>query len=203
MKISRSFLREFVNQYISLKGEEFQQFADIFTEINCKKGSILTESIEIDDKIILITKGIVREYSIINNEDHTIWINGVGEIVMDLSTLAVDSPNNIMAEALTNVHLLVAEKSAFEELMISMPKICVLMNMVYQHTLSSFQKHMLLLKISPTIKREEMLFKLKPFLFRKEVKVKHLASLLNVHPNSLSRIHNQKVVPSLEENATF
>jgi hypothetical protein len=76
--------------------------------------------------------------------------------------------------------------------MIEMPKMSLLMNYMYQLAFSNNIQHMLLLKVIPTQKREEMLFQQKPFLFRKEVKIRHLASLLNVHPNSLSRIHNQK-----------
>ena len=63
---------------------------------------------------------------------------------------------------------------------------------MYQKKLQDFREHMMILKIWPTQKREELLYEKKPHLFGKGIKLKHIASLLNVHPNSLSRIRNQK-----------
>jgi hypothetical protein len=134
----------------------------------------------------------VREFAFINNEDHTYWISGNGELVAAPGDFVSDQPSIISAETLIETHTLVANKADFVSLMIEMPKMSLLMNYMYQLAFSNNIQHMLLLKVIPTQKREEMLFQQKPFLFRKEVKIRHLASLLNVHPNSLSRIHNQK-----------
>jgi CRP-like cAMP-binding protein len=193
MTVAQTFLKDFVNGIIPFKPNEFKQLYSIFEEKVYAKGSFPIEIGTVSDQIILITKGILREFTIIDNEEHTYWISTIGETVAAPESFLNQSPSTVSVEAITITHALVTKKADFDQLLLKLPKLSLLMNVVFQKTISEFQQHLLLLKVVPTLKREELLYNLKPYLFRKEIKVKHLASLLNVHPNSLSRIHKNRL----------
>jgi CRP-like cAMP-binding protein len=143
--------------------------------------------------VLFVTKGLLREYTIKDNEDHTLWISGVGEAILDPGSFMVGEPSKIEVEALVNSHILYTTREQLVAVLFEIPSINAVAHVLYQKNLQEFREHMLLLKIWPTQKRQEILFEKKPHLLRKEVKLKHIASLLNVHPNSLSRIRNQRV----------
>ncbi|MCP9766588.1 Crp/Fnr family transcriptional regulator [Lacihabitans sp. LS3-19] len=192
MTFSQTILKELINSIVPLNNVELKKITSIFKEKPIKKGSIAINMGESSDLILLVTKGLLREFTIINNEEHTLWISGVGEAILDPGSFMINEPSKISVEALVNSHYMFTTKQEFEELLMEIPKLNAITHVMYQKNLQDFREHMMILKIWPTQKREELLYEKKPYLFGKEIKLKHIASLLNVHPNSLSRIRNQK-----------
>ncbi|MCA0364652.1 MAG: Crp/Fnr family transcriptional regulator [Spirosomataceae bacterium] len=192
MTHSQKLFKDFLKSLIPLTAPEFKKIISIFEEISFKKGEMPIEMGKSSDSVLFITKGVFREFTLINDEEHTLWISVEGEAVLDVSNFMSGEPSRISVEALTNAQVLKTNKEKFEQMLLENPKMSIVMNKVYFQNLHEIREHQILLKIWPTQKREELLFQTKPYLFRKEIKIKHLASLLNVHPNSLSRIHNQK-----------
>ena len=194
MTFSQNLIKDLITSIVPLSKNELKQFMSIFRETSVKKGSKPIVLGDTSNLVLFVTKGLLREYTINNNEDHTLWITGVGEAILDPSSLFEDQPSNIEVEALVNSHIMFTTRKQLEGILCNIPKINTLAHILYQKNLQELREHMLLLKVWPTQKREEILFETKPHLLRKEVKLKHIASLLNVHPNSLSRIRNQRML---------
>jgi CRP-like cAMP-binding protein len=192
MTFSQSFLKELISNITPITNQEFKKIKSIFSERLLKKGAKAIDLGESSDLVLIVTKGLLREFTVINQEEHTLWITGVGEVILDPGSFMLGEPSKIAVEALVNSHIIFTKRQQVEDLLKEMPHLNEFTHVVYQKNLQDFREHMLLLKIWPTQKREEILFEKKPHLLRKEVKLKHIASLLNVHPNSLSRIRNQK-----------
>ena len=192
MTFSRTLFKEFLSGIAPINTKEFQRVMSIFREMPLKKGATPIEMGKSSDLLLFVTKGILREYTILNNEDHTLWISSVGEAILDPGSFLKGSSSNISVEALVNSHALVTTKTEFVNLLMEIPIMSIITNVVYQQNLQEIREHMLLLREWPAQRREQLLFERKPHLFRKEIKRKHLASLLNVHYNSLSRISTQK-----------
>ncbi len=192
MTHSQKLFKDFLKSLIPFTAPEFKKIISIFEEVSLKKGDMPIEMGKASNTILFITKGVFREFTLINEEEHTLWISVEGEAVLDVSNFMSGGPSRISVEALTNSQVLRTDKERFEKMLLETPKMSLVMNKVYFQNLHEIREHQILLKVWPTQKREELLFENKPYLFRKEIKIKHLASLLNVHPNSLSRIHNQK-----------
>lgn len=192
MTFSQNFLKELISNITPITNQEFKKIKAIFSERLLKKGAKAIDLGESSDLVLIVTKGLLREFTVINDEEHTLWITGIGEVILDPGSFMVGEPSKIAVEALVNSHIIFTKRQQVEELLKEMPHLNEFTHIVYQKNLQDFREHMLLLKIWPTQKREEILFEKKPHLLRKEVKLKHIASLLNVHPNSLSRIRNQK-----------
>jgi CRP-like cAMP-binding protein len=201
MTVSQTYLKDLLNSIVPFTNEEFKTIASVGKEKVFKKGSLLQTLDDDSDHAFFITKGIVRSFSKSTTEEHTYYIHGIGDFVTDPISYMIGGKSKIAIEALVNTHVIYAKKVDLEKLMYEIPKVCLAVYKLYQKITHDYHQHLMLLKVWPTQKREETLFENKPFLFRKEVKVKHLASLLNVHPNSLSRIHNKKAEASkiLEE----
>jgi CRP-like cAMP-binding protein len=193
MTFSQNLLKDLVNTIAPITKNEFKHLVSIFREKPLPKGSKPIIFGESSNLVLFVTKGLLREYTINNNEEHTLWITGVGEAILDPGSFMVGEPSKIEVEALVNSHILYTTRQQLETILVEIPSINAVAHVLYQKNLQDFREHMLLLKIWPTQKREEILFEKKPHLFRKEVKLKHIASLLNVHPNSLSRIRNQRM----------
>lgn len=193
MTFSQNLLKDIVNSIVPITKNEFKRLGSIFSEKSLKKGSKAIVIGETTNLVLFVTKGLLREYTIKDNEDHTLWITGVGEAILDPGSFMVGEPSKIEVEALVNSHILYTTREQLVAVLFEIPSINAVAHVLYQKNLQEFREHMLLLKIWPTQKRQEILFEKKPHLLRKEVKLKHIASLLNVHPNSLSRIRNQRV----------
>lgn len=193
MTFSQNLLKDIVNSIVPISKNEFKRLGSIFSEKSLKKGSKAIVIGETTNLVLFVTKGLLREYTIKDNEDHTLWITGVGEAILDPGSFMVGEPSKIEVEALVNSHILYTTREQLVAVLFEIPSINAVAHVLYQKNLQEFREHMLLLKIWPTQKRQEILFEKKPHLLRKEVKLKHIASLLNVHPNSLSRIRNQRV----------
>lgn len=193
MTFSQNLLKDIVNSIVPVSKNEFKRLGSIFSEKSLKKGSKAIVIGETTNLVLFVTKGLLREYTIKDNEDHTLWISGVGEAILDPGSFMVGEPSKIEVEALVNSHILYTTREQLVAVLFEIPSINAVAHVLYQKNLQEFREHMLLLKIWPTQKRQEILFEKKPHLLRKEVKLKHIASLLNVHPNSLSRIRNQRV----------
>ncbi|HLO44928.1 MAG TPA: hypothetical protein VK175_11400 [Leadbetterella sp.] len=193
MTFSQNLLKDIVNSIVPISKNEFKRLGSIFSEKSLKKGSKAIVIGETTNLVLFVTKGLLREYTIKDNEDHTLWISGVGEAILDPGSFMVGEPSKIEVEALVNSHILYTTREQLVAVLFEIPSINAVAHVLYQKNLQEFREHMLLLKIWPTQKRQEILFEKKPHLLRKEVKLKHIASLLNVHPNSLSRIRNQRV----------
>jgi len=193
MTFSQNLLKDLVNTIAPITKNEFKHLVSIFNEKPLLKGSKPIIFGESSNLVLFVTKGLLREYTINNNEEHTLWITGVGEAILDPGSFMVGEPSKIEVEALVNSNILYTTRQQLETILVEIPNINAVTHVLYQKNLQDFREHMLLLKIWPTQKREEILFEKKPHLFRKEVKLKHIASLLNVHPNSLSRIRNQRI----------
>lgn len=192
MNSATDFFKELINSIIPFSESEFNDLLSVFEEKTFNKGDLLISIGSQSDNIYLIYNGIVREYTLINNEEHTLWISSQGECVLDPIGWSTGSLSQINAEAIISTQVFIANKTDFTKLLLSSPKFSIVMNVMYQKSIEDFHNYMKLLKIYPAQKREQTLFNTKPHLFRSEVKVKHLASLLNIHPNTLSRIHNNK-----------
>ena len=192
MTFPQTILKELISRIIPLNNIELKKITSIFKAKSIKKGGIVTATVESSDLILFITKGLLREFSIVNNEEHTLWISGVGEAIFGQGSIMVNEPSKVSIEAIVNSHYLYTTKKEFDELLMEIPKLNAISHEMYKKNLQDFREHMLILKIWPTQKREELLYEKKPSLFEKGIKLKHIASLLNVHPNSLSRIRNQK-----------
>lgn len=193
MTFSQNLLKDLINSIAPVSNKEFKELISIFSEKSLKKGSKPITFGETSNLILFVTKGLLREYTVNNNEEHTLWITGVGEAVLDPGSFMVGEPSKIEVEALVNSHIMYTTRQQLEKVLYEIPAINSVAHVLYQKNLQDFREHMLLLKIWPTQKRQEILFEKKPHLLRKEVKLKHIASLLNVHPNSLSRIRNQRI----------
>lgn len=192
MTFSQNLLKDIVTSIIPISKPDFKRFASIFSEKSLKKGSKAIIIGETTNLVLFVTKGLLREYTIKDNEDHTLWISGVGEAILDPGSFMLGEPSKIEVEALVSSHILYTTRDQLVGILFEIPSINAVAHVLYQKNLQEFREHMLLLKIWPTQKRQEILFERKPHLLRKEVKLKHIASLLNVHPNSLSRIRNQR-----------
>lgn len=192
MTFSQNLLKDLINTIAPISKNEFKLLISIFNEKSLKKGSKPIVFGETSNLVLFVTKGLLREYTVNNNEEHTLWITGVGEAILDPGSFMVGEPSKIEVEALVNSHILYTTRQQLENVLFQIPAINAVAHVLYQKNLQDFREHMLLLKIWPTQKRQDILFEKKPHLLRKEVKLKHIASLLNVHPNSLSRIRNQR-----------
>jgi CRP-like cAMP-binding protein len=192
MTFSQNLLKDIVNSIVPTSKADFRKLASIFSEKSLKKGSKAIIIGETNNLVLFVTKGLLREYTIKENEDHTLWISGVGEAILDPGSFMFGEPSKIEVEALVNSHILYTTREQLVTILFEIPSINAVAHVLYQKNLQEFREHMLLLKIWPTQKRQEILFEKKPHLLRREVKLKHIASLLNVHPNSLSRIRNQR-----------
>lgn len=192
MPHSEKFFKDFLKNYVKLSPTEFKKILSGFDEIHIKKGAEVITYGESSSILLFITKGILREFTYINEEEHTLWISIAGEPVLDIGSFMTNQVSKISVEALTDSVLLITTKEKFEALLLENQKLVTVTNFLYQNYLQEYREHLMLLREWPAQKREELLYKRKPHLFRKEIKRKHLASLINVHPNSLSRLHNQK-----------
>lgn len=192
MTPSHLILKTYINKFHRFTEAEYDIILGKFLEVNLKRGDKPLSDFKNSDYVIFVTSGIIREYAIIDDKDHTLWISFENDSIIDSTTIFDNQSRNKFIEALCPSSYLIITNAELSFLAKSYPEINLPIIFAYQTCMSDVMNHMMLLKVYPTQKRQEQLYEAKPQLFRKEIKVKHIASMLNVHPNSLSRIHNQR-----------
>lgn len=184
----------FVIDKLPFTEEELSEFKTFLYTETFPKNSYLLNPGEISNRVFFLEKGIVREYTPHENpeQEQTHWILDEGNFTYSVESFLENKPSIYAIQALEETRVAYFKKEEIEQLVASNPKIPFFVIMIYQIYLSKIEKHLRLLKIQSNQNKLDEFYENHPNL-RNRVSLKYIASFLNMHPSSLSKLRAKKL----------
>lgn len=188
-------LLSFAQNFLELTEDELLAFKEPFKVKKVPKGHFLLQDGQVSDKVFFIDEGILREYYYVENENDiertvTTWILPQNHFTYSLISYLTQSVTNRYIEAIENSRVLYIQKDELEKLCQRVPKIYQLINKVYEYYLLVFEMRLEMLRIVDAKQRYEYFLSIHPDISNR-VPLHHIASYLNIHPTTLSRVRSQ------------
>lgn len=170
-----------------LSGEAANLFLEETEEIVVAKGERILTAGKRTDFVYFVKEGLARVYIEREEKDTTLWFTGAGEMLAGASATA--SPLN--AEMMENGSLLKISGQRLEALFGRSLELANWGRKLCEHYLAEYEHYFTYYSGTDAYAQYERLLREYPELIRK-VPLKHIASYLQITPQSLSRIRAYK-----------
>lgn len=156
-------------------------------EVDIPKGAIAVREGQRDHSIYFVKKGLVRAYVLRDGKDITLWFAAEGE----MAAAVVRSVSIVNIEVMENTVLFRIPQERLESLFEQSLELANWGRKLMENYLSEYEHYFTNYSWTSAREQYERLMKEYPDLFRK-VPLKHIASYLQITPQSLSRIRGKK-----------
>ncbi len=184
-EISKFFETEF-----PLNKDGLKELFSLFKTENFEKGNVILKSDSVERQLRFLNNGIIREYYATEEKDININFYTRPQFITDLLTFKNNSTTKKNQDCLTQVELLVVDKHKFIELLNKYQCGKSFVDLSFQKLLK--QKE--LLEYNRVTKNSDELYK-ELLIYKPEwlqvIPQYHIASYLNVTPETLSRIRKR------------
>lgn len=179
-----------LNSIYPLTLEQFEPFKKILKTKTYKKGTIILNEGDIDDKLTYTASGIVHQYIYIQEQLYTIDIKVSGMFYNDLKSYMERSPCREIHEAVTDVELVTFSKTDFEALQESHHIYCQIYLKALEFKFLERENRAFILQHSSAAKRFALFMEMNNNAnrFLLEVPQKLLATYLALTPETFSKV---------------
>lgn len=156
-------------------------------EIHYSAGSLIVFEGKRNNCAFFMKSGFARAYVVRDGKDITLWFSGSGELI-------IDSPQEmatVSVEIMEDSVLLCIRQERLEVLFEQSLQLANWGRKLLEHYLSEYERYFTTYSWTSASEQYEQLIKSNPDLLQK-VPLKHIASYLQITPQSLSRIRAQK-----------
>ena len=185
--------KQFTEQYRRLSPEGTRALSLIMEPLKLAKGKLFVKEGEVADYVHYIEKGLVRQFYFKNNRDLTEHISYEGNIVICLESYLREEPTRLMAETLEPSIIWRIRKGDFYLLSEQMREIELLYHKILEYSLLSSQQKADDLRFETAANRYRLLMKRHPEIIKRAPMI-HIASLLQMTPETLSRVRSSIIL---------
>ncbi len=170
---------------------EIEQILTHFELKIYKKGVILVDIGQVNDKIYFIEKGILREFSY-QDQDQTVthWLMPENNFEYLVESFLGQKPATIALEVIENAKLWIVSKADIDKLYINFPQLNLIGRLMTEQYLQKYEVYITMLRLNPD-EPLEWFNKYHPELANR-VSVQHIASYLYLHRVTLSKIRSKR-----------
>lgn len=187
-------LRNCISNQINIDKESLESIVSAFEIQTIKKGDFFLKSGRICRKMAFIKSGYLRMYDNVDGKEITFWVGSNGKFITSLSSFIFETENFWNIQAVTDCDILVISKEKHFELCKQQPKWLEFDNLLLAHSFALLERSMFSQLHTTAQQRFENLLKEEPALFN-HVPLQHIASMLGITPESLSRLRKNLVQP--------
>ena len=166
----------------------------ILIPMKFQKGGTILEEGKVCRALYFVEKGMVRQYYYKNKKDVTEHFSFEGRIVFCIESFLKQEPSRLIVEALENTKLYAIPYDDLHNLMVRNQEMEMLYRKILEHVAISSQEHADSQRFENAAERYERLLREKPEIVLRAPMV-HIASFLQMTPETLSRVRNSGVQP--------
>lgn len=187
-------LKNCITNQINIDKKSLESIVSSFEIKTIKKGDYFLKSGGICRKMAFIQSGYLRMYDIADGKEITFWIGSNGKFITSLSSFIFETENFWNIHAVTDCEILVISREKHFELCKQQPKWLEFDNLLLARSFALLEKSMFSQLHTTAQQRFENLLKVEPALFN-HVPLQHIASMLGITPESLSRLRKNITQP--------
>ena len=197
-------LKKYINHFIELDEQGWEQLFPLFKEVQYKKGEHIYGEREVSECLYFITDGIVRSYKLEEDGRDFTWTFHCLNMdtlshrmlmdiaVVDYVSFTQEVPEELAFEVLVDATLMKIEKKDLLALYESSPKWQRFATKMAEDSYAIMRERTFNLLTKSAEERLDILEQYFPGVFMKNVLVDHIASYLGITRQSLSRLQREK-----------
>lgn len=185
-------LSKCISNQILIDQKSLESIVSVFEKRTLKKGEFLLKSGSICRQMAFIASGYLRMYDVADGKEITFWIGSTGKFITSLSSFVFESENFWNIQAVSDCEILVINRDKHFQLCKTQPKWLEFDNLLLAHSFALLEQSMFSQLHTTAQQRFENLLKQEPALFN-NVPLQHIASMLGIAPESLSRLRKNHV----------
>lgn len=189
---TRDIARELARKYSTMTHEELDTLESILVPMKFAKGDLILKEGEVDENIMYVAKGLVRQFYFKKDKELTEHLSTEGGIVMCIESLFKEEPTHIQVEALEPTVIYALPKHKLEAVALHNVNIQILYRKILEESLIVSQIHADLVRFETAQDRYLKLCKLMPQVVLRAPLV-YIASFLQMTPETLSRVRAQSI----------
>lgn len=185
-------LRNCISNQVNIEKKILDSILGTFKTTKLKKGGFLLESGNVCRELAFIASGYMRMFDVEDGKEVTLWIGTRGTFITSLSSFVFQSENYWNIQALTDCTLNVINREKHFDLCEKYPEWLEFDNLLLARSFALLEQRMFAHLHTTAQERFESLLKEQPDLFN-HVPLQHIASMLGITPESLSRLRKNLV----------
>lgn len=180
-------MKESIQSQIHFSDESYQLFLNTATKRKAKRKQVLFYPDKASNKILFITKGLLRGYKIIEGKEYTHHFYFADWFATDFESFLTEKPSQIYIETVEDTDYFEFHKNDLLSLYSQCHQLEALGRIIAEKAYLATVEKLSNMQIFSLNERYERLIKNNPNLIQR-VPQKHIASYLGVSEQSLSRI---------------
>ena len=194
MKTLRDIAEKISRIYCPMTPQGIEDLSSILVPMKFQKGDTILKEGTVCRNLYFVEKGMVRQYYYKNNKDVTEHFSFEGRIVFCIESFLLQEPSRLIVEALENTLLYAIPYDGLGDLAVNNREIETLCLKILEHIAINSQRHADSQRFEPASARYERLLREKPEIILRAPMV-HIASFLQMTPETLSRVRGASVNP--------
>lgn len=184
---AKKSLKNCILEQVTISNEILDDIAARFESQKINTGEHFTQPGQICRKMAFIYDGILRMYNFADGKEITLWIGSKNRFITDLSSFIHKKPARWFIEAVEPSILLTISREDHFQLISRYHKWIEFDNRLLTSAYTVIEERMFSHLYMSAEERYKMFFESEPELFNK-VPLKHIASMLAMSPETLSRL---------------
>jgi CRP-like cAMP-binding protein len=173
---------------MSIEGKHL--LCELLTKAELKKGDILYNEGDICSDIVLVTKGMLRQFYFKNNKDITEHFSYEGSVLICIESFLKQEPTKLMAEALESSTVYLLSYNKLKRYIEQFSEINKFYRKILEYSLIISQQKADSMRYESAVERYNKLLNKQPEVI-KRAPLSYIASYLLMTPETLSRVRSQ------------
>ncbi len=179
-------LIDYIEQFVKLDYELIQELKNLVEVETFKKNQYILEQGKRCNKIWFLKRGMVRKFHLCDGKEVTSWIHAENDIFTSLQSYAQNTPSEEFLQTCEEAEVIGITKANSEKLA-KYPQFMIFTNALMEREFVNIDKHTKALNQRDAKGKYEYLREIAPEII-KRAKIGHIASIIGVSRETLSRI---------------
>jgi CRP-like cAMP-binding protein len=181
-----------IQQFADFSEKDLSIIANYFKHISYEKDTIILDIGEINNNLFFVEEGVLQEFSY-HEQDHTNthWLMPEGSFVYSTISFINEVPTEMGIRAIEKVNLLAITKTDLQKVYVEVPQMERVGRLVTEQNLITYEKFLLLIRYRSSEEKLDWFEETFPTLVNR-IPQKHIASYLNIRPETLSRVRSKR-----------
>jgi CRP-like cAMP-binding protein len=184
-------LKQYLDTQFDLSQDETDKFLSIGHKFEAEQGHYLLKSEQVSNRVFFVQEGIIREFEKEGYKEKTSWILSEGNWLYNMPSYYTSNPANCYLQALTDANGYYFMQSNLERLVKESHNWAIAQTDIYRKYLLQMIYRNELHRLKGAANRLAFFEKYQPNI-QNRIKLKDIASFLNITQVQLSRVRNER-----------